>query len=348
MDTIIIRNPIKNKNSSYEISNTNKNVIIFKQDIHTLLKYSIFNPPFFKKIIIENNNLKEDDLKKIYNMCLVNGSIYFPEKYNQFFKNERMIKKQKNYIYPLNNRTVDFIIVGTQRAGTTSLTINISKHPDIFIDNNKNPEKSEVHFYDINWKKGIEWYKKQLKFEKNKNKVIGEKTPDLMYLNYVHPYMQSVNPFLKIIMILRNPVERAYSHWKLNKQNNNESLSFNKAISFELKYLKRQNKTFFTSSKHYIGRGYYYKQIKNLLKWFPKDNMLVLISEDVKNNMTDSYNKIYNFLNIKEMNDINYNLEHVSMNKSKINPLLYNKLINLYKKDILSLEKLLNIKTNWI
>lgn len=335
-DTNSIKNDIK------------KNIIIFNDTVHNLLKYSKYNPAFFKKIIIENTNLSNDDLKKLYNMCLVGGTIYFPEKYNNFFKNKRMITKQKNFVYPINNRVVDFIIVGTQRAGTTSLSINISKHPDIYIDNNKNPEKSEVHFFDLNWKKGIEWYKKQVKFEKNKNKIIGEKTPDLMYLDYVHPYMQSVNPFLKIIMILRNPVERAYSHWKLNVKNNSESLSFNKAVSFELKYLKTQNKTFFTSAKHYIGRGFYYKQLKNLLKWFPKDNILVLISENVKNNMSKSYNEIYNFLNIKELNNINYDLEHVSVDKSKINPLLYNKLINLYKKDILSLEKLLNIKTNWI
>ena len=347
MNSILIKNTNSIKNVKSNVS-INKNIIIYQDTVHNLLKYSKFNPPFFKKIIIENNDLSDDDLKKLYNMCLIGGRIYFPDKYNKFFKNERMITKQKNYVYPLNNRTIDFIIVGTQRGGTTSLSINISKHPEIFIDNNKNPEKSEIHFYDINWKKGIEWYKKQVKFEKNKNKIIGEKTPDLMYLEYTHPYMHFVNPFLKIIVILRNPVERAYSHWKLNKKNNSENLSFSKAISFELKNLKNQNKTFFTSGYHYINRGFYYQQIKNLLKWFPMDNMLVLISEDVKNNMNKSYNKLYNFLQIHELDNVNYELEHISKNKSKINPLLYNKLMNIFKKDILSLEKLLNIKTNWI
>ena len=344
MDTILIKNP----NSKKNIENNKKNLIIFNDHIHTLMKYSNYNPIFFKKIIIEDTELSEDDLKKLYNMCLVDGTIYFPEKYNNFFKNSRMIKKQKNYVYPLKNRTIDFIIVGGQRCGTTALSLNISKHSEIYIDNNKNPEKSEVHFFDINWKKGIEWYRKQLKSNSKTNKVIGEKTPDLAYLSYTFPLIQSVNPFVKLIMIVRNPVERAYSHWKLATKTNAETLPFSKAVAYELKYLKNQNKTFFTCAKHYIGRGFYYKQIKELLKWFPKDNLLVLISEHVKLNMKEEYNKVYNFLNIKEKNNLNYKIEFQSNDKSAINSSLYKKLINLYKKDIESLEKLLNIKTNWI
>lgn len=349
MDTILIKNKnsIKNINNNNFTKNINKDIIIFEEDIHLLTKYSIFNPPFFKKIIIQNSELSEEDLKKIYNMCSVGGTIYFPDKYDDFFKNKRMIKKQKNYIYPLNNRIVDFIIVGGQRCGTTSLSLNISKHPDIYINNNKNPEIGEIHYFDLNWKKGIEWYKKQLKFEKNKNKIIGEKTPNLSYLENTHPYMQNVNPFLKIIFILRNPIERAYSQWKLNKKNNNEKLSFSKAVSFELKNLKNQNKTFHTINKHYIGRGFYYKQLKNLLKWFPKDNILILISEKTKLNMKEEYNKVYNFLNIQELDNTKYDLEYVSSNKSKIDSTVYKKLVDIYKKDVESLEKVIGFKTGW-
>ena len=150
MDTIIINNP----NSKKNVKNNNvtkKDVIVYKDNVHNLIKYSIYNPPFFKKIIIQDDELSEDELKKIYNMCSVNGTIYFSEKYNKFFKNERMIKKQINYIYPLNNRIIDFIIIGSQRCGTTSLSLNISKHPDIYINNNMDPSGAEVHFYDFNW-----------------------------------------------------------------------------------------------------------------------------------------------------------------------------------------------------
>ena len=185
------------------------------------------------------------------------------------FNQEKYIVKKKNDLYSFpEKRIVDFIIIGAQRSGTTALSLNISKHPDLYINNNENRKISEVHFFDINWKKGIEWYKKQLKSENKKNKIIGEKTPDLAYLSYTFPLIQSVNPFVKLIIIIRNPVERAYSHWKLETKRNGEKLSFSKAVAFELKYLKNQNKTFYTCAKHYIGRGFYYKQIKELLKYW--------------------------------------------------------------------------------
>ena len=85
-----------------------------------------------------------------------------------------------------------------------------------------------------------------------------------------------------------------------------------------------------------------------MLKWFPKQNILVLISEKVKEDMNKEYNKVYKFLNIKNLNNAQYKLEHISTNKSSINPLLYKKLINMYKKDIKSLEKLFDLKTDWI
>ena len=71
MDTIIINNP----NSKKNVKNNNvakKDVIVYKDNIHNLIKYSIYNPPFFKKIIIQDFELSEDNLKKIYNLCSVN------------------------------------------------------------------------------------------------------------------------------------------------------------------------------------------------------------------------------------------------------------------------------------
>jgi hypothetical protein len=350
MDTVIInnKNNKKNKNIQNNININKSKIYIHNNDVHNLYRYSTINPSFFKKIIIQDLDLSEEDLKKLYNMCLLNGTIYFPEKYNNFFKNKRMIIKKNNYIYPIIKRTVDFIIIGAQKAGTTALSLNISKHPDIIINNNKNPTISEVHYFDLNWKKGIEWYRKELKYYSKENKLIGEKTPDLIYLPNIFPLIQSVNPCVKLIIILRNPVLRAYSHWKMNIKNNLEDLSFNKAIEYELKYLKDQNRTFHSIGKHYLNKGYYYKQIKELIKWFPLQNILVLISENVKENMNNEYNKVYNFLNLKELKNSKYELEYISDDTTEINQNIYNELIKLFKNDISKLEKLFNIKTNWL
>jgi len=323
-------------------------IIKFNNKIYLLYDGKFINPPFFDKIIVIHDNLDDNDLKMIYNMVNINGSLLFIEKYKKFFincikkKDLFIITKKNNFQYQIPYcRIVDFIIIGAQKAGTTALSLNIGLHPDIYINRNKDPRKSEVHFFDIYWKRGIDYYKKQFDYSK---KMVGEKTPDLLYLTYTFPLIQSVNPYVKLIIILRNPIERAYSSWKLAKEYFNETNSFENAIQNELE--SKQNITFYTAIKHYLQRGLYYKQINELFKWFPRFNILILLSEDVKNNMEKEYNKVYEFLNLKNIK-VNYNLEFESKDKSKIEPELYKKLILYYKDDVKNLEKLLNIKTNW-
>ena len=338
MDKILIYN------KSYD-TDKYKDYYKYNRKIYELYDGKIINPPFFNKIIILHDDLTENDLKMVYNMLNINGTLELIDKYKYLFNNKKKIIKKNNFQYILNyNRVIEFIIGGTQKGGTTALALNISKHPEIYIDNNKDPRKSEIHFFDIYWNKGINYYKSKFNYSK---KIVGEKTPEIMYLPHVFPLIQSINPYIKIILILRNPIERAYSSWKLVTKYFNETRSFEDAIEDELKYKLNENKTFYTAMTHYLQRGLYYKQIKEMLKWFPKHNILVLISENVKKNMNEEYNKVYEFLNLKNIKK-KYSYEFESNDKSKINDDLYKKLINFFKKDVKKLEKLLNIKTNWI
>jgi hypothetical protein len=318
--------------------------------IYLLYDAKVINPPFFDKIIVTKKDLNEEDIKMIYNMLNLNGKLYYIPDYNKYLSTLNpiienkfnVVTKKNNFQYQIKyNRVVDFIIAGTQKGGTTALALNISHHPDIYIDNNPDPMKSEIHFFDIYWKKGIEFYKSKIDYSK---KMVGEKTPDLMYLSYTFPLIQSVNPYVKIILILRNPIERAYSAWKLVTKYFGEKRTFEEAITEDK---SKENITFFTSQTHYLERGLYYKQLMELYKWFPKHNVLVLISEKVKDNMKDEYNKVYEFLNL-EPYDYDYKLEFESSDKSKLDDKIYNKLVKYYKKDVSDLEKLLNIKTSWL
>jgi hypothetical protein len=98
------------------------------------------NPPFFDNIYIHRDDLNIEELQMIYNMVYTNGTIIFPDKYKYFFKknvknlehNYLVKKKTDNYIYQFKkNRFIDFIIMGTQKGGTTALAHNIGKHPNI-------------------------------------------------------------------------------------------------------------------------------------------------------------------------------------------------------------------------
>ena len=335
---------IYNKNQKINKNNHNNFIHYTNENLYDLYDARFMNPSFFDNIHIVNDDLSIDDLKMIYNMTNTNGSITFPKKYNFFFKKSGKIIKKDNLVYQFQKtRVVDFIIMGTQKGGTTALSINISKHPDIYIDNNPDPTKSEIHFFDINWKKGLEWYKRHFNYSK---KMVGEKTPELMYLDYTFPLIQSINPYVKIILILRNPMERAYSAWK-HAANYGETRSFEDAINDERNNKLDENKTFSTAIKHYLQRGLYYKQIMNILKWFSKDNLLILINEEVLKDMTTEYNKVYAFLNLSDYAS-SYKLEYVSSNKRQIDSETYNSLIDFFKKDVKQLEKLIGRKTNWL
>ena len=337
MDEVIIYRDKIPKNISTKIKKY--------KSIGDLYYARVKNPPFYNKIYVFRDDLTEEKLKKIYNMCLENGTIYFLPKYKKFFGTKtNYLKKKNNLIYTITSeRTVDFIIMGVQRGGTTSLSYNLSKHPEIYINSNKNPEISEVHYFDIKLHKGLGWYKKQFNY---KFKCVGEKTPDLINIPYTFPIIQSVNPYVKLIILLRDPIARAYSAWKLEISRDRESRSFEDAIQDELKEPLITNHTFYTIEKKYLQRGLYSKYIKELINWFPIQNLFFILFDDIRDNPKPVYKEIYKFLNLKNV-DLNITKEHVSIDKTQLDDKFKDKIKNYFEDDVKQLEKIINRKIHW-
>ena len=116
-----------------------------------------------------------------------------------------------------NGKFPDFIIVGGQRCGTTSVYNNLISNPDVTP-----ATKKEIHFFSDNYHKGLTWYQNQFK----KSLCTGEATP--YYIFHPHSLRRISNdiPNVRIIILLRNPVDRAYSHYWLEVRLKNEHLSF--------------------------------------------------------------------------------------------------------------------------
>jgi hypothetical protein len=339
------------------------NFIIYSDKIYLMYNaQSFINPPFFDNIYLLRAELSDEELKMIMNMTKMGGSIYFIKKYLHFFKNnyinlgkeDKLFKfvKKNNKVYNDFNKhkpLFDFIIMGAQKAGTTALSLNIGLNPGIAINMDKDPTKSEIHFFDIKWNYGIDWFKKRLPTGVKHNQLIGFKNPDLMNLENTFPLIQLMNPYVKIILILRNPIYRAYSAWKFQKKYMEEKRSFEEAINNEINDKLKNNPTFFTIQKKYLERGLYYKYIKKILEWFSPDNLLILIQEEVLENMVKEYNKVYQFLNLKTSKNWNakYTMEFVSDDKSEIDSKFYKKLMPYFIKDVRSLEQFLGRKTGW-
>ena len=356
------------ENDNFKNIFKSKKFLSFKGNSYDVIKSSIYNPPFFNNFIYENPKTN-DDIKIAWNATLKNGYLIIPIKFSKYIPNRKyttvkLLNKTYSVFHKLDAeililydkyRTIDFMIIGVEKGGTTSLHSNISKHPDIFIAKPKHHVGAELHYFNYHStkkNKNIEWFKSHFDY---KYKLVGSKNPNTIYLDYTHPFISRLNPYIKMILVLRNPIDRAYSEWHmfnhLSKFNVNNPKTFKEAIYEELNYRLDEMPNFHVANMHHLQRGLYYKQIKKLYKYFPKQNVCIILNDDLKNNEKETYEKIYDFLNVKIIHSkYEKKLEgkYSKNDKEKdITPALRKKMINFFKSDVKKLENLLNIKTNW-
>lgn len=200
----------------------------------------------------------------------------------------------------------DFLIIGAQKAGTTSLYSYLIKHPDII-----SAFKKEIHFFDLNYYKNINWYKSffPLKKELDGIKLTGEASPQYMFHPHSVSRIKNDLPKIKIILLLRNPVYRSYSHYQHQVRVGREDLSFEDAIAVEEKrlgnekslMLKNQNLNSYNYLMYsYKKRSIYYPQVKNVISSFDKSDILIIQSEKFNNFPQQEYNKVLSFLGLPE------------------------------------------------
>lgn len=336
-----IENKIFSKYSPYQIDSSY---------IKNIINCRYFSPGFYELIIINSNvKIYDDQVLLLYNNLLINGTYIINEKYTKLFEKLNnpskkygsyiIIHKKNNKIFTseYNTRYLDCMIVGVQKAGTSSLITNLSKHKDISV-------ADEIHYLDINFKKGIKYLTTNLDYKK---KITIEKNPEIIYLgDEIYWMIQNLNPFMKIIVTLRNPITRCYSSYIMNYENGWDKSTFEKAIEDELKYRINENKTFYTSNFHYLQKGLYYEQLLKLFKWFPKQNIKIIIMEKMILDEENTYNEIFDFLDVSR-EKITLSKERVGKYNKKMSDEIYEKIKKYYWDDVIQLEKLLGYKTNW-
>ena len=328
-------------------------LIITDYELNYYFNSGIVNPLCVDKIKVIHTNFNENNIYMLHNSLKIGGELHLINNhdYLKMFKEYEIkkkyivIKKKNNFTYiNINNRVVEFMCIGVQKGGTTSLSYNLSKHPDISLSGSPNPLFSAKHYFDINWTLGIEKYKETFDYSK---KLVGEVTGSYLYLSYTFPYIQKINPFIKLIILLRNPITRAYSNYMMIKSRILFIGSFEDEINNEVEYRWEQNKTFDTSGRHYIQKGFYYNQLVELFKWFPRHNILILLHEDIIKDIQKEYNKIFKFLNINKI-DIKFKRIFETKYDKEISEEMYKKLKGIYAHDIKKTEELIGIKTGWL
>lgn len=182
-----------------------------------------------------------------------------------------------------------YIIAGAMRSGTTALNSYLRQHPEIGVSSDK-----ETHFFDRNFDKGLDWYR-SLFPEEGRFRAVGEATPNYMFSVTALDRLQETLPDVKLVLILRNPIDRAYSHYWHDRVRNKVSMDFDEIVQVEI---ADQGSDF-----DYLARGMYGKQVDEILKRFPRDSVLIQIFEDMAANPRDVYSTVCRFIGVDDSFD---------------------------------------------
>ena len=214
---------------------------------------------------------------------------------------------------------VDFFIVGAPKSGTTSLYHYLSEHPQVEMSSQKEPNyfsDKAIHnqgmYYVKNRVNTLDKYESL--FAQKESVVYGECSVSYLFYENVAEDIKKYNPNAKIIIMLRNPIERAFSHYLMDYRLGLISDSFENIIA---KKSKHKNAHLFY--QQYIKVSKYAKQIQRYLDFFEKENILFVDYEDFKKNGSEIVSQVYDFLNISAEFGANINTKYNAFKMPKNN-----------------------------
>lgn len=201
---------------------------------------------------------------------------------------------------------VNFLVIGAQKAGTTALASFLAQHPDICLAPCK-----EVHFFDHPEfdrleKEGVHLSLYRQAFPNFSGQpVVGEATPIYAFWPWSATRIFRHNPDVKLIFLIRNPSERALSQYSMEKSRGTETKSFLECVLLEPLILLLSRKDQSMGSKlrtsSYISRGDYRKQVERFLKYFPRENIRLVQTEDLRKDHYRTLSRIFHFLGVADV-----------------------------------------------
>ena len=191
----------------------------------------------------------------------------------------------------------NFLIIGAQKCGTTTLLDYLNPHPQVFMS----PSRETQFFIMPNlYSKGLHQYETQFFSGWNGEKAIGEKTPGYLF---VPGTAQRIHQFLgdniKIVVCLRSPAERAFSGYRQNLKLGRECEPFDKAIQLEPERIAQGAE--YAQTFGYLARGYYYRQLQEYLTAFPqwKDTFHFIIIDNLVQQQETTLKALCTFLDVQ-------------------------------------------------
>ncbi len=258
----------------------------------------------------------------------------------------------------------DFLIIGTQRGGTTSLYRYLKAHPCIAA-----PSYKDVHFFDRRYRKGLLWYRGHFPtvWEKayaqhvlRRPFLTGEASPSYLFHPYAPQRVAQTLPHVKLIALLRNPVSRAYSQYHHAVELGFETRSMEEALRDEEELVAREREKILKDEyyysdeyKHrsYLTKGIYVDQLQEWMRFIPREQFLILKSEDLYKNAVATFKQVLTFLNLPD-NELavekpDYKQYNTNTYTSKLDAAMRTRLVEYFKPHNARLYEFLGVDLGW-
>ena len=250
---------------------------------------------------------------------------------------------------------LDFIIAGAQKAGTTALADFLERHPKIRM-----PHQDELHrivqparhFFDDEDRFAqaeIDYTPLQRGcVRKDESTLLGSCTPIYIYWRTAMERVWNYNNKIKLLILLRNPGERAFSHWNMQRDRNLDSLDFMDAVREE-KNRACEALPFQLRKFSYVDRGFYAEQIERVFRYFPREQVHVIKFENFRREARQTLDTVCHFLGVEPLKNLNTVETGSTPYARKMTSSERQYLVDLYRSDIERLEKLLGWDcSDWI
>lgn len=203
---------------------------------------------------------------------------------------------------------VNFIVAGVQKAGTTALYDYLADDPDIALSKIK-----EVHFFDdetVDWS-APDYGPYHAQFHTEGQAIRGEATPIYLYWPRSLERIAAYNPEVRLIVMLRDPVQRAWSHWRMEFSRGAETEPFSWCIREGRRRLFDAEPWGVHREFSYVERGFYGEQIERLFSIFRREQVLILQADDLRDDPTDALARVNGFLGLPAPGAVEHRDVHV-------------------------------------
>jgi Sulfotransferase domain len=253
----------------------------------------------------------------------------------------------------------DFLILGAQKAGTTALYAYLRWHPEI-----TGPSFKEISFFDRHYARGETWYRAHLparprqwvaRRRRGRWPEVGEASPSYLFHPLAPERVAALLPEARLISVLRDPVDRAFSHYQHEVALGREPLAFEDALAAEDKRMRGEVERMLRDSSYfseawwnhtYAARGRYAEQLERWFALFPREQVLVLFSDDLLQQPAETYARVLDFLGVDSYELSSYP-RIFSRDYSEMSPVTRSRLERVFAGANAELAELLGREPPW-